>query len=241
MYRPVSYIPIRKPMKRKLDTCNQVTLTSCERWDPDLFLTNESYKLSDLYVTHNDIRNNVGTNLFTVNAINNYISSIIDHVYCTSSLRHSEKREISSSNLSKLWDIPFKVAKRTLDTAKNFSYSSVNGTFTRRRRASHCHFEHLQLSGHLSCFCTDTFPSNVISLRGNSFTQLYTNRGNFTRPYHMKSKGYVGLTFHRFIAVIGAPSEILLDGPQEFTLSYFGKLCQKSRILQTRTEPHSPW
>lgn len=57
----------------------------------------------------------------------------------------------------------------------------------------------------------------------------------------MESKSNAGNTFHRFIDEIGVPSEILTDGAQELLFSYFGQLCQKYRIRQTRTEPYSPW
>ena len=59
MHGPVPYIPIRKPTKHELDTCNQVTLTSFERWDYDLFLTDENYELNDLHVTYNNIRDDI--------------------------------------------------------------------------------------------------------------------------------------------------------------------------------------
>ena len=39
-------------------------LTSFERWESDMFLTDENYKLSDLHVTYNNIRDDVGTSLF---------------------------------------------------------------------------------------------------------------------------------------------------------------------------------
>ena len=241
MHGPVPYIPIRKPTKHELNTCNQVTLTSFERWDPSLFLTSEDHVVNELVITYNDIQDDTGMNHLTINAMAKYASLIRNQTFHASSVRHSKKGEINFSYLSELWDIPLKVAKRTLDVTENFYYSSIHGPFTRRRRASHGRREHVRLSGNLSRFCTDTFPSNVISLRGNRYTQLYTNRANFTRPYHIKTKGDAGSTFHRFIEEVGIPSEILSDGAPELTLSHFGKTCQKYRILQTCTEPNSPW
>ena len=55
MHEPVQYVSRCKPTKFELDMCDQVTLTSFERWDPDLFLTEKSNKLSELYETHDDI------------------------------------------------------------------------------------------------------------------------------------------------------------------------------------------
>ena len=170
-----------------------------------------------------------------------FINILMTNVSHIMSMRHSKKGEIDAPTLSYLWDIPLHIAQRTIKVTENFAYSSISGPFTRRRRASHGRREHVKLSGHLSRFCTDTFTSNVTSLRGNKYTQLFTNRANFTKPYHMQTKSQAGDTFHRFIEEIGVPSEILSDGAKELIFASFRKLCQKFRILQTRTEPESPW
>ena len=77
--------------------------------------------------------------------------------------------------LADLWNIPLDVAKRTLNSTIRFHYSEIHGGLTRRRRAGHGIREHPRLSGNLSKFASDTFFSNVTSLRGNKMIQLYTN------------------------------------------------------------------
>ena len=80
MHRPVPYISIRKPTKHESNTCNQVTLTSFERWDPDLFLTSESHKLNELGITHDGTQSNTETNHLTINAMAKYASNKGPHI-----------------------------------------------------------------------------------------------------------------------------------------------------------------
>ena len=241
MHGPVPYLPVRKPSDEEYDSCPMLELTSFERWDPNLFLSDESINLDQICVNPDEIDHDIQVNSSIVSFMPQFLCDIINTCYNISSMRHSKKGEIDAPTLSKLWDIPLNTAKRTLKVTENFAYSSISGPFTRRRRASHGRREHVRLSGPLSRFCTDTFTSNVTSTRGNKYTQLFTNRANFTKPYHMKMKSQAGDTFHRFIEEIGIPSEMLSDGAKELLYATFRKLCQKFRILQTRTEPESPW
>ena len=164
MHGPVPDIPIRKPTKHELNTYNQITLTSFERWDPDLFLTSESHKLNELRINHDGTQSDAETNHFTINVIAKCASLIRDHIFYVSSVRHYKKEEISFSYSSKLWDIPLKVAKRTLNATENFSYSSICGHYTRRRRASHGRREHIRLSGNISRFCTEIVTHNYTQI-----------------------------------------------------------------------------
>lgn len=238
LHGPVPFIPVRKPTKDEFHSCEHVILTSFERWDPNLFLSDATHNISKF---HFDNGEKERYHDVSPSSITHIMSTVLDCIQNVWSVKHTKKGEIDASYLSKLWDIPLKVARKTLAATENFHYSSISGPFTRRRRASHGTREHFRLSGNLSRFCTDTFFSNVTSLRGNKCTQLYANRGNYTKPYHIEFKSEAGNTFHRFIEEIGIPSEILTDGAQELLFSYFGKLCQKYRIRQTRTEPYSPW
>ena len=98
-----------------------------------------------------------------------------------------------------------------------------------------------RLNGYLADFASDTFFSNVTSLRGNTCVQLFANRGNYVRPYPMKSKSQAGDALHRFITEVGLPNSILTDGALELTNSRWNKLCNKHGITQKTTEPHCPW
>ena len=90
-------------------------------------------------------------------------------------------------------------------------------------------------------FASDTFKSNVISLRGNKYVQLFCNRGNYVASYPMKKKSHAFHTLERFLHEIGIPIELLTDGAKELILGEWGKICRKHGIYQVTTEPHSPW
>ena len=82
---------------------------------------------------------------------------------------------------------------------------------------------------------------NVISLRGNQYSQLFYNRGNYTRSYPLKRKGDAHHALDTFIHDVGIPEEMLTDNAKELHLGEWGKTCRKRKIRQMTTEPHSPW
>jgi hypothetical protein len=63
-----------------------------------------------------------------------------------------------------------------------------------------------QLGGYLSYFASDTFKSNVKSLRGNKYVQLFCNRANFCTSYPLKKKSDAHHALDRFLHDIGVPS-----------------------------------
>ena len=90
-------------------------------------------------------------------------------------------------------------------------------------------------------FCSDTFKSNVLFLTGNQYSQLFCNRGNYTRSYHLKRKGNAHHALDTFIHDVGIPEEMLTNNAKELQLGEWGKTCKKQKIRQLTTEPHSPW
>ncbi len=57
----------------------------------------------------------------------------------------------------------------------------------------------------------------------------------------MKEKGHAHHALDRFIHEVGVPSEMMTDGARELTVSEWGKTCQRYKIRQAQTEPHTPW
>ena len=64
-------------------------------------------------------------------------------------------------------------------------------------------------------FASDTFLSNVTSLRGNKYIQLFCNRGNYNVCYPLKKKEHAHHALDRFLHEVGVPREILTDGAKE--------------------------
>ena len=97
-----------------------------------------------------------------------------------------------------------------------------------------------QLGGYLSCFCSDPFQSNVESICGNTYIQLFSNRGDFAACYPLKAKSHAHHALDRFLHEVGIPTEMLTDGAKELTISEWGKTCHKHKIRQITTESHTP-
>lgn len=92
----------------------------------------------------------------------------------------------------------------------------------------------------MSHFASDTFFSNVVSLRGNKCVQLFSNKCNFVVSYPIKSKSEASDALTRFVNEVGIPTEILNDRARELKLGEWGKICKKFRIKSPTTEPYSP-
>ena len=237
MNGPVPYLPVRKPTADDIASCEIFDITSPEEWNPSLIFNN-----------HHDFQHvsNVEIEIkkFSVDSYifnDTELQLMMQNIFCISSTHHTKKGEINPQSLARLWNIPLEHAKRTLQTTDKFHFSEIHGGLTRRRRAGHGKREHPRLSGNLSRFASDTFFSNVTSLRGNKMVQLFTNRGNFTRCYPMKKRSEAPDTLHRFIDEIGIPGEMLTDGAPELLSGKWTGLCQKHRISMDKTEPDSPW
>ena len=115
------------------------------------------------------------------------------------------------------------------------------GHINRRVKTTPHHLRYRHMSGYLGMFCSDTFKANVTSLRGNKYSQLFYNRGNFTTCYPIKKKSDAHHALDSFIHDIGIPEEILTDNAGELHLGEWGKTCRRRKIRQLTTEPHSPW
>ena len=237
MIGPTPFLPVRKPTSRDIDFCPIYDLTSPEDWNPSLIFNNfqESHHVSKLEIE----LNKSSSDCYLFNECD--LSAMVANIYVVSASSHTKTGELDPSKLARLWNIPLDSARRTLKSTDLSHYSKIEGSLTRRRRAGHGQREHPRLSGNLSKFASDTFFSNVTSLRGNKMIQLFTNRGNFTRCYPMERRSEAPDTLHRFVDEIGIPGEMLTDGAPELLSKEWRALCQRHKIPMKKTEPDSPW
>ena len=224
MHGPVPYLPVRSPSQNEMDECKWIELTSDEIWDPEQLL-GDDYKLSSISTSVQDPDDYL---LLKTNVI-------------ISAVSHTSKGVLTPELLSQMWNISLKSAKRTLLVTSHHSVKTTEGSLTRRRRVAYTGRINRQLGGYLSQFASDTFMSNVTSLRGNRCIQLFCNRGGYVKSYGMKTKGESHQALQRFIDEVGVPTEILTDGAKELTMGSWGKICKRNRIAQPTTEPYSPW
>ena len=220
---PISFLPVRKPTADELENCITLELTSMEEWDSTLF---------------DDLDRGIRA-LSLEDELIDFDSVLKSHIYI-SAIRHKAGREVDSPSLAKLWDIGIEAADKTLTSTTQNYIRKLSGKISRRVKTYGHQRQYKQLGGYLSRFCSDTFKSNVESTRGNTYIQLFSNRGNYTRCYPINAKSKADHALDRFLHEVGIPTEILTDGALELTKSDWGKLCRKHKIKQITTEPHTP-
>ena len=226
MVGPVPYLAVRYPTDEDLETSPHLNLTSADsdwnpqdlEWKPHLSSITQSYQ---------------GDNLITRLQTEIRIRGI--------KRKKVSDKELSPEVLSSLWGININDAARTLRSTTQDSIRQLRGPLHRRVKTRAHHRSYNQLAGYLGAFASDTFKANVTSIRGNKYTQLFTNRGNFVRSYPMKTKADAHKTLDRFLHEVGIPHEILTDGGKELHLGEWGKTCSTYKIHQKLTEPYSPW
>ena len=220
---PISFLPVRRPTEEELEFCKRLELTSTDHWDTDLW---KDVDISS--AASNDI------------SCNDFAAQFIKNIQI-SSLHHVRGQKTTPSDLAKLWNIGLKEAKCTLQSTTQDYIRYLDGKLSRRVKTLAHQNRYRQLNGYLSMFCSDTFKSNVKSLRGSKYMQLFCNRGNYVTAYPMKEKGHAHHALDRFLHEVGIPSELMTDGAKELTVADWGKTCVRHKIKQNTTEPHSPW
>ena len=236
MYGPISYIPVRYPSDEELDQCEHLILTKPEtEWDPHCL--DGMSKVSSVNtepivgVCHPVDSSLLYEGLYDSLMENRHISAI----------NHKFVNEMTPETLSLMWKIPLQHAKQTLQATTQSSVQLNQGAIGRRFRTKVHHTRYKQLGGYLGMFASDTFKSNVISTRGNTYVQLFCNRGNFVKSYPIKKKKHSYHALDRLIHEVGVPNEMLTDGAKELTLGEWGATCRRKKIKMEMTEPHSPW
>lgn len=234
MHGPISFLPVRYPTDDELDTCLHLELSDGSTpWDP-MSLNGLHHPTSTRGV------NSINTVLDDSLLRPDLYTAIQNNVFINA-IKHSSGKVLTPEHLAKTWNISLDSAKRTIQSTEQDSIRILEGNITRRVKTRAHQNRYRQLGGYLAAFASDTFKSNVKSTRGNTYTQLFCNRGNFVRCFPMKSKSHAGHALDRFIHEVGVPREILTDGAKELIFADWGKTCAKHRIYQVTTEPDSPW
>ena len=158
-----------------------------------------------------------------------------------SAVSTSSRLELSADTLASNWNISVSDAKKTLQATTQNSVTIRQGHIHRRVKTTPHHLRYRHMTGYLGLFCSDTFKVNVTSLRGNKYSQLFCNRGNFSKCYSMKKKSDAHHALDSFIHDVGIPEEMLTDNAKELHLGEWGKTCRRRKIRQQTTEPNSPW
>ena len=235
LHGPISYLPVRYPTDEELEFCPTLDLTSHDEWDPSCveLLEQGSSNISSIHIEFED-------KVFD-HAIFRDMPQLLVNKINISGTSRTKNLELTPETLAANWNISISDAKSTLQATTQNSVAIRQGHIHRRVKTTPHHLRYRHLTGYLGMFCSDTFNAKVKSLRGNTYTQLFCNRGNFTRCYSMKHKSDAHHALDTFIHEVGIPEEMLTDNAKELHLGEWGKTCRRRRIRQLTTEPHSPW
>ncbi len=88
---------------------------------------------------------------------------------------------------------------------------------------------------------TDTAESNVISKRGNRYTQFFSLPYGWVRAFSMPKKYSAHETLSLLFKNVGVHTSMVMDGSKEQTLGPFRSKCRQAGCHVKQTEPYSPW
>ena len=152
----------------------------------------------------------------------------------------SEERrtDVSPQALSERWGINLSTSIKTLKkTTQKFLRSGIL-PLSRRYRMDRV-FHRKTLAG---AWSTDTMDGRSVSLEGNRYAQVFTNKNYFARLYPMDTKSKAGDALRVFCQEYGAPEKLTIDGSREQTGKHteFMKQIRKHNIHYHIIEPNSP-
>jgi len=222
---PTMFFFIRRPTPGEIEDTGIpiVDLTSPFGWDPYGADSIESFSINQ--VTH-------------LCSISTFLSS--NRIY-VNELRLGKKiGAISPKELAKKWLITENSAERTLSSTYQ-EYLRTTDNLTRRFKTSRAHARYRNLRGPRAQMYTDILFSKVISIRGNTCGQVYTNKLNFYRFYGLKQKRDAHTTLKPILELTGIFERLHSDNAKEFKEGIYAQLLKEYRIPLTVTEPYSPW
>ena len=119
---PISYLPVRRPSREELDNCPILCLTSADEWDTSLFEDVDR----GIYSLHKH-----------TSSIDDF-AAILKRKVHIKAVQHIASRELTSSDLAKLWGISLDSAKRTLESTTQNYVKKLGGKISRRfKTAAH--------------------------------------------------------------------------------------------------------
>jgi len=222
---PTMFLQVRCPTPEEIEDENIpiVDLTSPHGWDPYGIDSIQSQNISQC--THTC-------------RISNFLASNQTLIH---EFRLGKKiGAISPADLSKKWMISEEAAQRTLSSTYQ-DYLRTTDNLTRRFKTSRAHARYRTLRGPRAQMYTDILFSKVVSLRGNTCGQVYTNKLNFFKFYGLKRKGHAYTTLKPILELTGIFERLHSDNAKEFKEGAYAQLLKEFRIPLTLTEPYSPW
>ena len=150
----------------------------------------------------------------------------------------TRKSDVSPQALSERWGISISTAIKTLNKSTQKFLRSGILPLSRRYRMDRV-FHRKTLAG---VWSTDTMDGRSVSLDGNKYAQVFTNKNYFARIYPMDSKGKAGDALRLFCQEFGVPEKLTVDGSKEQTgkNTQFMKQVRKHDINYHIIEPDSP-
>ena len=122
---------------------------------------------------------------------------------------------LTAEYLTELWNISLDQAMRTIKNTTHDSIHLLDGIIARRVKTLPHQRMYNHLSGYFDKLASDTAKANVKSLRGNTYIQVFYNRGNYVKVYTMILKSEAPDALHNFIHGVGIPHELLTDNAPE--------------------------
>ena len=241
------FIPIRRPSPIEVDSCERLQLSSPYDWDPfkerctfsqlgSNYSTLDSSPFIDILEQSDPISSELSfsgldATLHSVSEVNNI-----------GALKSKTSNSLTPENLSKLWGIGLKTAKRTIDATTHQCIRST-GLLSKRFKTDKSQLRYKQLSRRYGGFYVDYLKVGVKSIRQFIGGTLYTNKLGFKKffPCVNETSAETGHTLKSFIELVGLPPSLHSDNHSNFKEGLFKKLLRKFGIGATYTEPHSPW
>ena len=233
MHGPVAFLSVRYPTDYDLNNCIHIDLTDgSAMWDPSFFnepnAINSLHSFEDFTIISTMMMDNI-INHWTTQKYINALTKLPNNSYLT------------PEYLSSLWGISVKQAGDTLRATTHDSLRLLEGQISRRVKTRPHQRMYNHLSGYLGLIASDTAIAKLKSTRGHTHTQMFANRGNYTKVFHMQAKSDAPYALDRFIHEVGVPQQILTDNAAELTSGEWEKIVKKHHMRHKLTEPHSPW
>jgi hypothetical protein len=140
--------------------------------------------------------------------------------------------------LSKWWNCTMDAAARTMRTTMQAGICNIYAPGERKLRQRLDHMRYPNLKGK---WYSDTFFTQITSVRQNTCGQIFTNGLGFNIPFPLATKGDASLGLDKFIQNVGIPQVLITDEAKEETLGAWLTTCRKYRIKMEQTVPYSQW
>ncbi len=255
----ISYVPVRKPSVRELETCRWINLTSDMEWDPH----SEEFELNEKLAQENDFIAipQVDRSIYSISSklpdtcVGEQFGSLpaclmseeellprtIKSIAIKDIKSSQRGSKVSKEELSRMWKIGLETSSKTLAATTQLTIRNAIHPIQRRFRTEVAQLRYPRLGGRFGRFSSDTMFAKTVSIRGNKCAQIFVNNIDFVMIIPMRRKAKALDALVEFIQDIGIPSEMHNDDAKEQTLGKWLEVMRKYQIKQTLSEPYSPW